>query len=79
MSCIGIGSAAGRPHSPHGGEPGKGSDAIRFQLYDPGAVLAYDSLTDFPDNDLKAGCVAGDNVGQTLSGGNLQIHSRLKN
>lgn len=61
------------------GEPGKDSDAIRIALHDPANVLVYASTgTDFPDNDLKSGCVAGDNVGHQLDGGNLQIHSGTK-
>jgi hypothetical protein len=62
------------------GEPGRGADAIRMKLHEPGGAVVYDSLAsgDFPDNDLQSPCLQSDNLGQTLSGGNLQIHSGLK-
>ncbi len=55
------------------GEPGKGNDTMRMQLFAPGPVLVYDSLSDFADEDAYAAC-----EGHLLDGGNAQIHSGLK-
>jgi hypothetical protein len=55
------------------GEPGKGNDTIRLQLFDPSLALVYDSLSDFADEDAYSAC-----DGHKLDGGNAQIHSGLK-
>ena len=55
------------------GEPGKGNDTMRMQLFAPGPVLVYDSLTDFADQAPATAC-----DGHELDGGNVQIHSGLK-
>ena len=53
------------------GEPGNGknagddTDSIRIQLYNPGGVMVYDSLTDFPAQQQSR---------HNLDHGNLQIH-----
>jgi hypothetical protein len=56
------------------GEPGKGNDTMRMQLFAPGPVLLYDSLTDFTDQAPASAC-----DGHKFGGGNAQIHSGLKN
>ena len=55
------------------GEPGKGNDTMRMQLFAPGPVLVYDSATDFADEAPGSAC-----DGHRLDGGNAQIHSGLK-
>ena len=62
------------------GEPGKDSDSIRFRLYN-GLVLVYDSYNsgDFVDNDTQPACLPIANIGHQLDGGNIQIHSGVKN
>jgi len=55
------------------GEPGKGNDTMRMQLFAPGPVLVYDSLTDFADQAPASAC-----DGHRLDGGNIQIHSGVK-
>ncbi|HEU0246319.1 MAG TPA: hypothetical protein VFR38_04465 [Gaiellaceae bacterium] len=55
------------------GEPGKGNDTMRMQLFAPGPVLVYDSLTDFADQAPASAC-----DGHELDGGNIQIHSGVK-
>ena len=57
------------------GEPGKGNDTIRMTLFAPGPVAVYDSLTsgDFADQAPTSAC-----DGHELDGGNVQIHSGLK-
>lgn len=57
------------------GEPGKGNDTMRMTLFAPGSVLVYDSLTsgDFADQAPTSAC-----DGHELDGGNVQIHSGLK-
>ena len=46
---------------------------MRMQLFAPGPVLLYDSLTDFIDQAPTAAC-----DGHKFDGGNAQIHSGLK-
>jgi hypothetical protein len=55
------------------GEPGKGNDTMRMQLFAPGPTLVYDSATDFADQAPATAC-----DGHELDGGNVQIHSGLK-
>ena len=55
------------------GEPGKGNDTMRMQLFAPGPVLVYDSATDFADEAPASAC-----DGHRFDGGNAQIHSGLK-
>ena len=55
------------------GEPGKGNDTMRMQLFAPGPVLVYDSATDFADQAPASAC-----DGHRFDGGNAQIHSGLK-
>jgi hypothetical protein len=57
------------------GEPGTGNDTMRVTLFAPGPVLVYDSLTsgDFADQAPASAC-----DGHELDGGNVQIHSGLK-
>ena len=52
------------------GEPGKGNDTMRMQLFAPGPALVYDSLTDFADQAPTSAC-----DGHALDGGNIPIHS----
>ena len=55
------------------GEPGKGNDTMRMQLFAPGPALVYDSADDFADQAPLTAC-----DGHLLDGGNAQIHSGLK-
>ena len=55
------------------GEPGKGNDTMRMELFAPSATKVYDSLTDFIDQAPTAAC-----DGHKFDGGNAQIHSGLK-
>lgn len=55
------------------GEPGKGNDTMRMQLFAPGPVLVYDSQTDFADEAPESAC-----DGHELDGGNVQIHGGVK-
>ena len=55
------------------GEPGKGNDTMTMQLFAPGPVLVYDSLTDFADQAPTSAC-----DGHELDGGNIQIHGGVK-
>ncbi|MBI5947080.1 MAG: hypothetical protein HY875_02960 [Chloroflexi bacterium] len=66
------------------GEPGRGNDAIRYQLRDAANAVLYDSWIggapagDFADNDNQCAEGAADVHRHLLDGGNLQIHSGLK-
>ncbi|MBA4180359.1 MAG: hypothetical protein C0506_07215 [Anaerolinea sp.] len=77
------------------GEPGKDNDAIRYQLLSSADAVLYDSYNpagpagpaptegDFADNDERCspeGLLDADDVHRhQLDGGNLQIHSGVKN